>query len=78
MSANIAGRRVVEWTRPIDLRRMTFEPTAQDVDGSGHVWLLLSVQGVSAEPAAVPPQWLLRALEMTYDDAEVVEKPNAD
>jgi hypothetical protein len=71
---NLAGRRIAEWSRLIDRQTLTFDPTGRDIDRNGHVWLQLNVSPASDDVAAAAPQWSLRALEMTYDDAEVVAR----
>ncbi|HEV2294449.1 MAG TPA: hypothetical protein VGR35_11380 [Tepidisphaeraceae bacterium] len=77
-AVNFMGRRIVDWTGPIGRQQITFDPTAHDTDGNGRVWLLLRVQPTSADVATVPPQWRLRTLEMSYDNAEIVEGGHAD
>ena len=64
---NLAGRVIAEWSKPIERQQITFEPQPQDVDANGHVWLMLSVDSAAAAGA----QWLIRSLEVAYDEADV-------
>jgi hypothetical protein len=70
---NANGRTIAQWPQPVARQEVAFAPTPKDLDGYGHVWLMLRVQlADSAEGSpSPPPQWIFRDLRMTYD-AEVV------
>lgn len=74
-AVNRAGRVIAEWPQPIGRHQVAFEPSPQDLDVNGHVWLLLSVQTADDDDDTAPPQWSLRTISLSYDEAEVVENP---
>jgi hypothetical protein len=72
LTPNANGRTLAEWSQPVARQEVTFEPTPQDLDGYGHIWLMLRVR--LADSAEGSPQWTFRDLRMAYD-AKVIGPP---